>query len=177
LLDAEILRSVHNGSFGIDQAFQLLKLDAELRAPAFHVLSSCRANVNETRELLSLIPNVAAMKNLSPASFIEEELGRIIDDESEPPRKRLERLREHLRRMRYPRLTQAESEFEAAVDAMKLGAGCRVGAPRYFEGDEITITIKAKDAARIGEALERLSSEKGRGLEKLFAILRGSARK
>jgi ParB/RepB/Spo0J family partition protein len=173
-LDVEILRLVHDGSFGIDQAFQLLKLEAELRTPAFRVLSSCRANVNETRELLSIIPDVAAMKNLSSKKFIKDELGPIIGDESEPPRRRLERLREHLRRTRYPRLTQAEAQFEAAVDDMKLGDGCRIAAPRYFEGDEITITIKGKDAGRIGEALERLSPEKEQGLEKLFAILRGS---
>ena len=174
-LDAEILRQVHDGAFGVDQAFQLLKLEDEQRAPVFRVLSSCRANVNETRELLALIPDVAAMKKLSVSELIEGELGLIVGDESAPPRKRLERLRERLRRTRYPRLTETESAFEAAALDMKLGDGCRFASPRHFEGDEITITIKAKDAARVGEILEALLSEKEMGLEKLFAILRGAA--
>lgn len=172
-LDSEILRRVHDGSLGIEQAFCLLKLRAEEISPVFRILTSCRANLNETRELIALIPDVAAMKKLSLSEFIEGELARIVDDESTPPRKRLELLRDHLRRARYPRITEAESAFEKAVDEMKLGNRCRVTAPKHFEGDEVTITIKAKDTEQVEEILEKLShAPTKQRLDNLFSMIR-----
>lgn len=174
-MDSEILRSIHSGSLGADQAFCLLKLEAADRLPAVRVLFSCRANLNETRELLSLIPDVAAMKKLSMAELIESELGPIISDESTQPRKRLERLRESLRQARYPRLSEAASAFADAASDMKLGENCRITAPKNFEGDELTITIKARDSDQVKETVEKLSSAGAKqALDRLFSILRGT---
>jgi ParB family chromosome partitioning protein len=173
-MDDEVLRSVHDGSLGIDQALGLLKLEASDRLPAFQVLLSCRANLNETRELLSMIPDVAAMKNLPVPEFIDSELGPILNDDSLQPRKRLERLRDILRQVRYPRLTEAAAAFADTAKDMRLGERCRIAAPKNFEGDELTITIKARDADQVAETVEKLLSAGARqALAKLFSILRG----
>ena len=173
-MNSEILRSIHAGSLGADQAFCLLKLEAADRLPAARILLSCRANLNETRELLSLIPDVAAMKKLSMSEFIESELGPIVSGESMQPRKRLERLREGLRQARYPRLSESASAFADAASDMKLGESCRITAPKNFEGDELTITIKARDSDQVKETLEKLSTAGAKqALDRLFSILRG----
>jgi len=173
-LEDGILRAVHGGSFGLDQAKCLLKLEDEERLPAFRVLLSCRANLNETRELLSLIPDAAAMKGLSVTEYIESELRPIVDDQSLVPRKRLERVRERLRRTRYPRLTEAEAEFQTALDSFPPDERYRIAGPRYFEGDEIGVSIKARNAEDMDSIFEKLSSAEARNtFRKLFSILQG----
>lgn len=170
-LDKEIVHAIHNGSFGVEQAFCLLHIDEESQLPMFRVLSSCRANLNETRELVSLVPDVAAMKNLTVSEFIEEEIAPIMKDES-PPRRKLQRLRDHLTRARYPRLTAAESAFERVMREMNLDERCRISAPKHFEGGEITVTIRAESADKLGEIIAGLSSAQD-GFRKLFSILQG----
>jgi len=109
------------------------------------------------------------------SALVESELAAIAGDESTPPRKRLERLRTSLRCARYPRLTETESAFEREVDAMRLGERCRINPPKHFEGDEVTLTVRAESADSIEKVLANLSSPETRdGLRKLFAIIRGS---
>ena len=173
-MDLEILREVHSGTLGTDQAFCLLGLDLDERLPVFHVLLACRANLNETRELVSLIPDVAAIKGLSTAEYARSMLTPIADDDSLSPRKRMERLRELLKRERHPRLTDAESTFDATVKELDLGEGCRINAPKHFEGDDISIAIKARNIEQVEEVLDKLSSARGkRGLGRLFRIIKG----
>ncbi len=174
-LEREVLRAVHDGSFGVEQALCLRRLEKDARLPVFGILRSCKANLNETRELVSLIPDVAAIRGVSVSALVESELAAIAGDESTPPRKRLERLRTSLRCARYPRLTETESAFEREVDAMRLGERCRINPPKHFEGDEITITVRAESADSVEKVLASLSSPETRdGLRKLFAIIRGS---
>ncbi|NQU08459.1 MAG: ParB N-terminal domain-containing protein [Candidatus Abyssubacteria bacterium] len=175
--DGEILRAVHDGSFGAEQAFCLRQIGAAARAAVFRVLRSCKANLNETREMVSLIPDVAAMKDMPVTNYVETELATVVNDESLTPRKRFELLRDRLRRSRYPRLTEVESAFEGAVGEMKLDEGCRVSAPKHFEGNEIGVSIKADSTERLAQILGRLSSaEAGNGFQRLFSIVRGSDR-
>jgi ParB-like chromosome segregation protein Spo0J len=173
-IEIEILRKVHSGSLGADQAFCLLNLESDERLPVFSVLLASRANLNEARELVSLVPDVAAMKSLSIAEYVCSELAPIADDDSLPPRKRMQLLRELLKRERHPRLTDAESAFDAALNELELGESCRINAPKHFEGDDISITIKARDVEQIEKTLGKLSSPKAKdGLGKLFRIIKG----
>lgn len=173
-LDEEILRAVHSGSFGIEQAFCLYNVEADALLPTFHILRSCRANLNETRELVSLIPDVAAMKGASTRAFIEKEIVPTVGNESLPPRRKLEQLRRHLMNLRYPRLSKAESRFQTLVDEMELGESCHVSAPKYFEGNDISIGIKGGSIEQLTQILRQLcSADVEDKFRQLFSIIRG----
>lgn len=173
-LKTEILKALHDGSFGMEQAFCLMDIDAASRVAIFRVLRSCKANLNETRELISLIPDVAAIKNMSLTEYIESELEPKIKDESLSARNKLEHIRDLLTRSRFPRLTRAESDFDAAVEKMKLDKNCRIVAPRHFEGDDIAILVRGDNAEKLQEMFGRLASERAREeFQQLFSIIRG----
>jgi ParB/RepB/Spo0J family partition protein len=173
-LDKEILRALHDGSFGVEQAFCVQEMKPESRLAIFRVLCASKANLNETRELAGVIPDVAAMKRMTVTEFIEEEIASLVDDDSLPPRKKLQQLREYLVRARYPRLTGAESAFEAVIERMNLGKEFHISAPKHFEGSEISMTIHAKSANHFKGVLMKLSSvEVEKDFERLFSVLRG----
>ncbi len=75
---------------------------------------------------------------------------------------------------RYPRFTEAESAFGAAVGRMKLDERCRVSAPKYFEGSEISVTIRAENTEQLTHILSTLSSvDAENGFRQLFSIIKG----
>jgi ParB family chromosome partitioning protein len=173
-LDKEIMRAVHDGSLGVEQGFCMCEVESESRVGIFWVVQTCRANLNETRELVSLIPDVAAIRGMSVSAFITDELGPLLDDDS-PPRKKLQSVRDDLMRARYPRLTDAERAFNAVIERMNLGKEFTINAPKHFEGNEISLTIRAHSGDHLKGILMKLSStEVEQGFEELFSILRGS---
>ena len=174
-LEDEILRAIHKDSLGVEQAFCLYQLEADVRLAVFRVLRSCRANLNETRELVSLIPDVAAMARASVPAYIDAELAPIIEEESLSPRKKLERIRNKLRDSRYPRLTEAESAFKAAVKKINLDERCAINAPKNFEGDEISLSMRAENADQLVHLLNSMSNAGTvEAFRRLFSIVQSS---
>ncbi len=174
-LEDEILRAIHKDSLGVEQAFCLYQLETNARLAVFRVLGSCRANLNETREFVSLIPDVAAMVRVSVPAYIDSACASIIEEESLAPRKKLGLIRDKLRDSRYPRLTKAESAFKAAVKNMKLNERCAIHAPKNFEGDEISISMRAENEDRLAHLLESMSNAGTmEAFRRLFSIVQGS---
>ncbi len=173
-LETDLLHALHERTVGVEQAFCLLDLDPESRSVLFRVLVACRANLNETRELLSLIQDVAALRHVSAPELVDAEINSTLEDSSIPPRSKLERIRAGLLQARYPRLCGAQSEFEAIARKLSADKGCRIRAPKFFEGDEISVEIRSHSDAGLAETLQRLSDPDARAeFRKLFDLLRG----
>jgi ParB family chromosome partitioning protein len=172
-LEKEILIAIHALEFGVEQAFLFLSTEPESRLALFRVLQSCKANLNESRELISLIPDVAAIKNIQPFAFLAKEVHELIS--SEPaPRKRLQLLRDFLMKERYPRLSAAESKFKSIVGELTPDDTCRIDAPKNFEGNDITITLRAQNTGKLEEIIRKLSGRESTDkFNSLFSILHG----
>jgi hypothetical protein len=173
-LDSEILRCVHKGEFGVEQAFLLLCLKSEEALALFKLLKFSKANLNETRELIPLILDTAALQDAEPTGFISTLMKELRGSEPNSPRKRLHLLRESLKKERYPTLSAAEAKFNEVIGHLALGNKCRIDAPRYFEGEEITVTIRASNYEQLHEVLQKLLSADGRKkIHMLFSVLKG----
>lgn len=174
-LDQEILGGAHKNDFGVEQAFLLLTLKSEEALALFNLLKLCKTNLNETRELLPLILDTAALQETEPASFISAQMKRLLASEPDSPRKRLHILRESLKKSRYPTLSTAEAKFNEVINHLALGNKCRIDGPRYFEGEDITITIRASNYDQLREVVQKLLTSDGRkNIRMLFGILKGA---
>lgn len=85
---------------------------------------------------------------------------------------KLKAVKESLRKVRYPRLSRLEEDLRTAIKALDLGGRVRVSFPPALEGDEVTVTITARNAKELGDGLTRLRQrlEEG-GFQKLFDLL------
>ncbi len=84
---------------------------------------------------------------------------------------KLKAVKEALRRVRYPRLSRLEDDLRAAVKALDLGSRVQVSFPPSLEGDEMTVSITARNAKELQDSVERLRERLDDGaLQRLFVL-------
>ena len=85
---------------------------------------------------------------------------------------KLKAVKDALRKLRYPRLSRLEDDLHTAVKALDLGGRVRISFPPAFEGDEVTVEIKARNVKELGESVTRLRQRIDDGaLQRVFDLL------
>lgn len=85
---------------------------------------------------------------------------------------KLRAVKDALRKMRYPRLSRLEEDLRAAVKALDLGQRVQVSFPPSFEGEDITIEIKARNVKDLSDSLARLGQRVDAGMiQRVFELL------
>ena len=85
---------------------------------------------------------------------------------------KLKAVKDALRKLRYPRLSRLEEDLRAAVKALDLGGRVRVSFPPAYEGDEVTVEIRARSVKELSDSLARLRQRLDDGaLQQVFALL------
>jgi hypothetical protein len=85
---------------------------------------------------------------------------------------KLKAVKDALRKVRYPRLSRLEEDLRAAVKALDLGGRVRVSFPPAYEGDEVTVEIKARNVKELGDSLARLRQRLDEGtFQQVFDLL------
>jgi hypothetical protein len=85
---------------------------------------------------------------------------------------KLKAVKDALRRTRYPRLSRLEEDLKVAVKALDLGSRVRISFPPSFEGDEVTVEIKVRNAKELDDSVTRLRQRLDEGrLQQIFNLL------
>jgi hypothetical protein len=145
---------------------------ADARAALAEVVASVRPSARHLRDILDWLDDVAVRDRTSPAVVLaDSELRAIVGAGGSAP-ERLKRWKERLRRVRYPRLAARERAIADHVRAMDCGPAVAIMPPPALEGGVATVTIRARSAADLAAAVERLRSRIARGdVDRLFALL------
>ena len=79
-----------------------------------------------------------------------------------------------MRRLRYPQLSAAEGRLKGLVGRLGLPAGATAELPPNLEGDDLTITLRARSAAELrARAAGVVKALNGSEVDEIFAILGG----
>ena len=130
---------------------------------------------NHIRDLLDWLGEIVLRDGgsiatiLSRAPFCE-----ILTDPRLGRNDKLKRVKEELRRLRFPRLSQMETKIASRIRSLRLGPLIQVASPPGLEGCFLTVQLKA---ANPGE-LRRLVAELAQAVEKpeideIFELLGG----
>lgn len=144
----------------------------EARAALAVVVDALRPSAHHLGDMLDWLDDVAGRDGTTAAAVLADaELRRILASGASAP-ERLKRWKERLRRLRYPRLAERERAIAEHLRAMRCGPGVAVAPPPSLEGGVATFTIRARSAAELAAAVERLQRCIARGdVERLFALL------
>lgn len=145
---------------------------ADARGGIAAIVDALKPSARHLGDILDWLDDIAARDGTSPGATVDDpELRRILASGGSAP-ERLKRWKERLRRLRYPRLAAREQTIAAQVRAMDCGAAVTITPPPGLEGGTATVTIRARSAAELATALERLRERVERGdVERLFALL------
>ena len=89
---------------------------------------------------------------------------------------KLKRIKEHLRRWRFPRLAAIEESLRAQIRALKLPADIELSVPPGLEGGRVHVTFSAGSQREFEELTDRLSDAASSAIiAEIFASLSGGA--
>lgn len=161
-----------------DLAFRLAAWDAAERAVFLELLERFRLGRNRQREIFELLDELRAIERTAdPAADLLKLWRRsgaadLTADPSQPAPSQLQRILECLRRMRFPTLSSQEDRFQQLKAALKIPPQVQFNAPRFFEGDRITIQFAARAPEELGRLASRLEDISRRPeLAKIFEML------
>jgi ParB-like chromosome segregation protein Spo0J len=174
-LDNEKKQSIARSELEFERAFLLIALDDAERDVVYRFLfKESITNTNEAKEAIRNLLDLKLIKKIEMEELLlSDEISHIISDNKSNKRKKGEKLCSLIKSMRYPSIRMKEDEFDKSCRELKLDNDVRVNHSRYFEGDEIRITLKAFNEEKLGDNLERLLLNIRNGMfKKLFSIIK-----
>lgn len=127
------------------------------------------------RDFLDWLEEIALRDGLSFRDVLNgAALARISSDPRLGRSDKLKRMKEELRRLRFPRLARLEDEIQRRVQEMKLGPLIQISFPPGLEGGELTVQVKASSHETLRKLVEELAGTlEKRAMKEIFALLRG----
>ena len=174
-LDSEIKQSVARSELELEKAFLLISLDGVERDVVYRFLfRESITNINEAKETMRNLLDLKLIKQLEIDELLStSEISHIISDSKSNKRQKGEKICRLIKSMRYPAISMKEDEFDKTCRDMRLDNDVRINHSRYFEGDEIRVTLKASNEEKLRNNLERLLSNVRNGMfKKIFSLFK-----
>jgi len=174
-LDSEIKESVARSELELDRAFLLITLDESEREVVYRFLfKESTTSTNEVKEAIRNLLDLKLIKKIEMDGLLSSsDIRHIISDSKSNKRQKGEKICNLIKSMRYPSIRMKEVEFNKSCRELKLDNDVRVNHSRYFEGDEIRITLKASNEEKLGNNLERLLLNIRNGMfKKLLSLIK-----
>ncbi|WP_319525380.1 ParB/RepB/Spo0J family partition protein [uncultured Desulfosarcina sp.] len=135
-MNTSLQEGVLTGSIALPVALQIDRLGEPDATALGGLLAKISAGLNVQRELLDTILDIGKRDGTAVADLIAQEaVDSILNNEEIPVPQRVQKLRQLLKRMRYPSLSQAEASFDDMLKALKLSPRLQIQPPRFFEGE------------------------------------------
>ncbi len=174
-LDREIKQSIARSELELERASLLITLDDAEREVVYRFLfKESTTNTNEAKEAIRNLLDLKLIKNVEIDELLSSSgISHVILDTKSNKRQKGEKICRLIKSMRYPSISMKEDEFDKSCSELRLDNDVRVNHSRYFEGDEIRITLKASNEEKLGNNLERLLLNVRNGtFKKLFSIFK-----
>ena len=156
----------------LDRWLRLSEIDREA---LLELAGSLKLGENHLRDFLDWLQEIALRDGLSFHDILNgAALARISSDPRLGRNDKLRRMKEELRRLRFPRLARLEDEIESRVQEMKLGPRIQISFPPGLEGCELTVQMKAASHETLQKLVEELAGAlEKRAMKEIFALLKG----
>ncbi|MCR4290205.1 MAG: ParB N-terminal domain-containing protein [Candidatus Scalindua sp.] len=174
-LDDQMKQSVASSELELEKAFLLVSLDDADRGIVYRFLfRESITNTNEAKETIRNLLDLKLIKRLEIDELISSnEINQILSDKKSNKRQKGEKIYRLIKTMRYPSISMREDEFDKSCRELRLDNDVRINHSRYFEGDEIRITLKASNEEKLRNNLERLILNIRNGtFKKLFSMFK-----
>lgn len=126
------------------------------QAALFFLLQDLQCGENHLKDLLNWLEEIAARDDRTIADILERRELRRARTTAGSRHDKLKAVKTVLRTIRYPRLTRLEENVRQAVKVLNLGRTGQVSFPPDFEGDEVTVTLTARNVHELRDVLSQL---------------------
>jgi len=133
-----------------------------------------RLGENQLRDVLDDVGAIVARRGGGVTGLLSDEAVRGAVARSPGRNPAIRALKQALRRLRYPQLSNAEQRLAELGRALRLPAGVRVELPENLDGDAIALTLRGRTAGELrAQARAAAACLQGEALDEMFAVLEG----
>ncbi|MBU1711731.1 MAG: ParB N-terminal domain-containing protein [Proteobacteria bacterium] len=155
-----IQNSIISNTVSLVMALELGKMENDAGIAIAELFEKLKPGLNKQREILTLLYEIASREGVSIIKLLNgEELQDILSDTEPDRNQKINKLRQYLKRRRYPLITKAEKVFERNVRKLELERGMKIIPPANFEGNTFVLSLEFKtitDLEREKEFLDKL---------------------
>jgi ParB family chromosome partitioning protein len=156
-LPVYLIDHMRAGRLSASAAIELVKLPARTGKLLADILVDLRAGVNKQKEILTHIFEITAREAISVDTLLKEkDIQNLLTRDGGDRTLTLAAFRSFLKRRRFPEISSAEAAFNAIVSELSLPAAMKVTPPKYFEGDQFTLSIRFSDRDDLETCYTRL---------------------
>ena len=173
--DQQILAYCRRKSFHPKTQERWLELSDADREALLLLAETLKVGENHFKDLLGWLEEISVRDGAGIAQLLgREDLSRVASDPRLGRSDRLKRLKDEVRRLRFPRMARIEDDIERRIRGLKLDPKVMLTVPAGLEGGAVMIEMKAGSH----EELKRLSVDLARvveedGMKEIFFLLRG----
>jgi len=138
-----------------------------------------KVSENHLRDLMDWLEEISLREGQSIHAILTS---KAIDDSATDPRlgraDRLKRIKEQIRRLRFPRLAEAEDTIRAKIQELKLHPEIRVSVPPGLEGGQLRVEFAAASHAELKQLATKLTEAMDKAsMPEIFNLLAGHSSK
>ena len=172
-MNGEIQTYCRMRGFSLRIEARWLALNDADRASLFDLMQEVKAGENHLKDVLDWLEEIALRDGVGIATLVKN-LSATIDDPRLGRNDKLKRVKDELRRLRFPRLARVEDEIQRRVRELKLAKGISLTVPVGLEGGSVTVKIEAGSADEMRALVRSVAGAVESGpMNEIFALLHG----
>lgn len=174
-MEHDVSNYLRDRGFHAEIVKRLLDLPREDQDAIGQILLALKIGDNHARDMLDWLEEIVKRDDTRVSTILAREtFRRILTDPRLGRNDKLKRVKEELRRLRFPRLSGIEGQIAKKIQTLKLNPRIQMAVPSGLEGGFLTVQLKALSQAE----LRRLASELAQAAEKqelqeVFELLDG----
>lgn len=175
--ETEIHQYAKGKGFHLQTLQRWLGWDQPARDALLRLAVGLKVGENHLRDLMDWLEEIALRDQLTIGEILARRS--ITDIESDPRLGRadkLKRVKEELRRLRFPRLAQTEDSIRLRIQELKLYPQIRLTVPPGLEGGKLLVELRASSAEELKRLAVKLAEASDKySVQEIFALLVGEA--
>jgi ParB family chromosome partitioning protein len=157
LLPWSVQCSILNDSVSLSMAVELEKLDPDSAVAFARLFEQLKFSLSKQKEILTLVDEIAQRENSSVRQVMKDpRFPKIIDNEDLDRTQKGRQIRSFLRQWRFPRILEAERNYQFHHRQLKLGNDIKLIHPKDFEGTTYMLNLSFTSLADLMELRNKL---------------------
>ena len=158
-LEDSIKKAVAEEFISIEIAHSFMNVSKKERLKIFNLFNQLKLGKNRQREFMCLIQDIKAISRQTIDQILENEnIKNIIQDQKFTSSVKINRIKDVLKKLRYPNYTKIEQEFKQLKRELKLPPNIMLRAPAFFESEKYSLEMSFKNQNEFSKLVDQLKS-------------------
>jgi ParB-like chromosome segregation protein Spo0J len=149
-LPESIQSAILSNTVSLSMALDLKKWPLDCAVALVQLFDELKLSLNNQREIMTLVKEIARRDGISEQIVLEDrQLQDIIIDQDLDRNLKTREIRAFLKQRRFPRIANAEVNFEKQRKQLNLGSDIKLIPPKDFEGTTYTVNMSFNSTAQL----------------------------